>query len=225
MAHSTALSMSASSNTMSADLPPSSMEAGRRFWVAAWDTARPVAVEPVKAIFAMPGWPLLWAQRQFRRKTEVRQVTQMQGLRSACVEESRYSAGRALAGNAVVVVQVSLRHANVEARSGPRRVVQRQQQITEITTPPRPAQAHCFASLMRILLYHVCLPAHPCLPPPQRCGICLLFDTAWKPWHALPVQHLERCCQAQPSHHRTTATHKRQRRAAPGTPTRSLEWA
>ncbi len=58
MAHSTAFLTSASPNTMSADLPPSSMEAGRRFLAAAKATFRPVTVLPVKATLATPGCSL-----------------------------------------------------------------------------------------------------------------------------------------------------------------------
>jgi hypothetical protein len=48
----------ASSNMMSADLPPSSSVDGRRLAVAASATRRPVVVLPVKATLAMPGWAL-----------------------------------------------------------------------------------------------------------------------------------------------------------------------
>lgn len=58
MAHSTAAGMSASSNTSIALLPPSSMVAGRRLAAAAAYTRRPVAVLPVKATLARPGWAL-----------------------------------------------------------------------------------------------------------------------------------------------------------------------
>ena len=56
--HSTALSMSASSNMIMGLLPPSSMEAGLKFWAAATFTARPVVTLPVKATLATPGWEL-----------------------------------------------------------------------------------------------------------------------------------------------------------------------
>ncbi len=56
--HSTAFAMSASSNTMIADLPPSSIVVGRRLAAAAMLTRRPVATEPVKATFATAGCPL-----------------------------------------------------------------------------------------------------------------------------------------------------------------------
>ena len=58
MTHSTASATFASSNTMMADLPPSSIEVGRRLAAAAMFTRRPVATLPVKATFAMAGCPL-----------------------------------------------------------------------------------------------------------------------------------------------------------------------
>ena len=58
MAHSTASATSASSKTMSADLPPSSMDVGRRFAAAATFTRRPVATLPVKATLLTPGCEL-----------------------------------------------------------------------------------------------------------------------------------------------------------------------
>jgi hypothetical protein len=58
MTHSTALSRSASSNMMRALFPPSSHVAGRRLVAAASATLRPVAVLPVNASLATPGWEL-----------------------------------------------------------------------------------------------------------------------------------------------------------------------
>lgn len=53
--HSTARSISASSHTMTADLPPSSNMHGVRFKAAAAATCRPVATEPVNATFWTAG--------------------------------------------------------------------------------------------------------------------------------------------------------------------------
>ena len=58
IAHSTADSIFASSNTMSALFPPSSMQVGLPFTAAAAAIFRPVAVLPVNDIFAMPGCSL-----------------------------------------------------------------------------------------------------------------------------------------------------------------------
>ena len=54
MAHSTADSIFASSKTISALFPPSSMQVGLPFTAAAAAIVRPVAVLPVKDILAMP---------------------------------------------------------------------------------------------------------------------------------------------------------------------------
>ena len=52
----TACSMSASSKTICAALPPSSMVTGLRPSPAAAATRRPMFVEPVKATLSTPGW-------------------------------------------------------------------------------------------------------------------------------------------------------------------------
>ena len=58
MAHSTALSMLTSSNTMRQLLPPSSMQVGTPLFAASAMMRRPVTVLPVKLILAMPGLEL-----------------------------------------------------------------------------------------------------------------------------------------------------------------------
>lgn len=66
MAHSTASATSASSNTISADLPPSSMDVGRRLAAAATFTRRPVSTLPVNATLLTPGWELQPRGSQFQ---------------------------------------------------------------------------------------------------------------------------------------------------------------
>ena len=86
-----AASRSASANTMLADLPPSSSEAGTSRRPAASATRRPVAVEPVNATTSTPGWSTSGAP--VSEPEPVTQLTTPGGKPASAIRSISFSTG------------------------------------------------------------------------------------------------------------------------------------